>query len=568
MHVCKPFVACAFTSSFIIKTIFMNNNKLLVPADGIVGLKQNWKEDLLSGFIVSLIALPLCLGIAMASGVPPMAGIIAGVIGGLILSLTSGSHLTINGPAAGLAVIVLMSIDGFRKLAPEGLTPDQVELFAYQCTLAVGVGCGVLQLLFGLVKAGVLSNFFPSSVVHGMLAAIGIMIFAKQFHTAVGVKPESKEMLDIILTIPISIMNMNPEVALIAAVSLIILIGLPMIKNKYTKMIPAPLWVVLIAIPLGHYFDLEHDHKYLFLDGHEYNLGPKFLVSLPANVMDGILFPRFDYLFTGFGIQMMLTYSLVASLESLLTASAIDKLDPFKRVSNFNRELFAKGSGNILSSLLGGLPIIAEVVRSSANVNNGAKTRWANFFHGLFLLIFILFLGQMIHQIPLAALAAMLMVTGYRLASPKEFTKTFKTGKEQLFIFVTTIIVTLATDLLIGIAAGILVKLIIHTVNGVPIKSLFKPFLTINQQGDEYVVDVEHSAIFSNYIGLKKQLDTLPHGKKITLDFTNARLVDHTVMEHLHELGNRYKENGGTFDIVGLDDHKPLSAHPFATRKI
>ncbi len=538
-----------------------------VPADGIAGLKQNWKDDLLSGFVISLIALPLCLGIALASGVPPMAGIIAGIVGGLILSLTSGSYLTINGPAAGLAVIVLMSIEGFKKMAPAGLTPDQVEMFAYQCTLAVGVGCGVLQLLFGMVKAGILSNFFPSSVVHGMLAAIGIMIFAKQFHTAVGVKPEGKEMMQIIAAIPHSLMNMNPEVGIISLVSLIILIGLPLIKNKYVKMLPAPLLVVLVAVPLGHYFDLEHEHKYLFLDHHEYTLGPKFLVTLPANVMDGIVMPRFDYLFTGFGIQMMITYALVASLESLLTAAAIDRLDPYKRHSNFNRELFAKGSGNILSSLFGGLPIIAEVVRSSANVNNGAKTRWANFFHGAFLLIFILFLSQFIHQIPLAALASMLMVTGYRLASPKEFAKNYHVGKEQFIIFLTTIIVTLMTDLLVGIVCGVFVKLLIHMAYGVPFKSLFKPFLTISEEGDEYTIDVEHSAIFSNYIGLKKQLDALPRGKKITVDFSNARLVDHSVMEHIHELAAKYKQGGGSFDIVGLDSHIPLSAHPFATRK-
>jgi len=544
----------------------MNSNLLNTPADGIAGLKQNWKNDLLSGFIISLIALPLCLGIAMASGVPPMAGLIAGIVGGLILSITSGSYLTINGPAAGLAVIVLMSIDGFRKMAPAGLSPEQVEMFAYQCTLAVGVGCGILQLLFGLVKAGVLSNFFPSSVVHGMLAAIGIMIFAKQFHTALGVKPASSEMLGIIMAIPSSIMNMNPDVALIAAISLVILIGLPMIKNKYVKMIPAPLVVILIAIPLGHYFDLEHEHKYLFLDGHEYNLGPKFLVSLPSNVFDGIVFPRFDYLFTAFGFQMMITYALVASLESLLTAAAIDKLDPFKRHSNFNRELFAKGSGNILSSMLGGLPIIAEVVRSSANVNNGAKTRWANFFHGLFLLIFVALLAGLIHQIPLAALAAMLMVTGYRLASPKEFAKNYHVGKEQFFIFIVTIIVTISSDLLIGIVAGIVMKLIIHSLNGVPLKSLFKPFLTINENGDEYLVDVEHSAIFSNYIGLKKQLDALPRGKTIILDFTDVRMVDHTVLDHLSELANKYKQGGGEFIIRGLEGHTPLSSHPLATR--
>lgn len=543
-------------------------NNIQIPADGLAGLKKHWKDDLLSGFIISLIALPLCLGIAMASGVPPMAGIIAGIVGGLFVSLASGSHLTINGPAAGLAVIVLMSMEGFRKMAPAGLSPEQIEMFAYQCTLAVGIGCGILQLLFGFVKAGFISNFFPSSVVHGMLAAIGIMIFTKQFHTAMGVKPEGKEMLELIAEIPHSILHMNPDVAIIALISVLILVILPKVKNKYIKMLPAPLMVLIVAIPLGHFFDLETVHKYLFLDGHEYTLGPKFLVSIPSNVFEGIVMPRFDYLITGFGIQMMITYSLVASLESLLTAKAIDKMDPYKRESNYNKELFAKGSGNIFSSFFGGLPIIAEVVRSSANVNNGAKTRWANFFHGGFLLFFVVFLGDIIHQIPLSALAAMLMVTGYRLASPGEFAKTLKVGKEQLLIFISTIVFTLATDLLIGILAGILVKLIIHTLNGVPFKSLFKPFFTMEIIDKEhYVIDVEHSAIFSNFMSLKKHVEALPDGKKITIDFTTTKLVDHSVMEHLHDLELAYERKGGEFTIIGLDNHIAISDHKHSTMK-
>lgn len=538
------------------------------PADWLQGLKENWETDALSGFIVSLVALPLCLGIAMASGVPPMAGIITGIIGGLLVSLLSGSYLTINGPAAGLAIIVLMSVEGFEKLAPTGLSPEERNLFAYQCTLAVGVGCGVIQLGFALIKAGVLSNFFPSSVVHGMMAAIGIMIFAKQFHTAVGVKPQGKEILEVIMEIPRSIQNMNPEIFIIAIISLVILIGLPFFKNKYIKMIPAPLLVILIAIPLGHYFDLEHEHKYTFFNS-TYALNPKFLVSLPERVLDAIVFPRFDYLFTSFGIQMMITYSLVASLESLLTASAIDKIDPYKRHSNFNKELFAKGLGNILSSSIGGLPMIAEVVRSSANVNNGAKTRWSNFFHGLFLLIFVVILGTVIHQIPLAALAAMLMVTGYRLASPKEFLHMFHIGKEQLIIFVSTIIFTLATDLLIGIAVGILVKLIIHIINGVPLKNLFKPFLTItvDEEENNYTIDVQHSAIFSNYIGFKNQLDKLPRGKNITMDFTGAKLIDHTVMDKIETFAANYRLQGGSFNIIGLDGFKSFSKHALSARK-
>ena len=529
-------------------------------------LKNNWKEDLSSGFIISLIALPLCLGIAMASGVPPMAGIIAGIIGGLFLSFSGGSYLTINGPAAGLAVIVLSSMEGFKQMAPAGMTPEQIEIFAYQNTLAVGLACGVLQILFGLVKAGVLSNFFPSSVVHGMLAAIGIMIFSKQIHTALGVKPDGKEMLEIIAAIPHSIMNMNPDIAIISGISLAILIGLPLVKNNFIRKLPAPLIVIMIAIPLGHYFDLQHEHNYVFWNEHK--LGPSFLVTLPSHVLDGIVMPRFDYLFTGFGIQMMITYALVASLESLLTAAAIDKLDPLKRTSNFNRELYSKGGGNILSSLLGGLPIIAEVVRSSANLNNGAKSPWANFFHGLFLLIFVLFLGEIIHQIPLAALASMLMVTGYKLSAPREFFKTYKAGKEQLAIFISTIIFTLATDLLIGILAGIIIKLIIHIYYGIPLKSLFKPFLTIDIIDEEhYHVDVEHSAVFSNYIGFKKQLMNLPQGKNIVVDFTNTVFVDSTVMENLQDIQHNYESKGGSFQIVGLQNHKPLSAHPHASRK-
>jgi len=547
----------------------MNLKSTSTPVDGIDALKKYWKSDLLSGFSVSLIALPLCLGIALASGVPPMSGIIAGIVGGLILSLTSGSYVTINGPAAGLAVIVLMSIQGFKAMAPSGLSLAEIELFAYQCTLAVGVGCGVIQLLFGFVKAGILSNFFPSSVVHGMLAAIGIMIFSKQFHTALGVKPEAKSMLGIIAEIPNSFMHMNPEVAFIGGVSLLILIIFPTIKNKYLKKLPAPLIVVLVSIPIGHYFDLAHEHSYLFMDNREYSVGPDFLVSLPESISDGIIFPRFDFLFTGFGIQMMITYALVASLESLITASAIDKIDPFKRKSNFNRELFAKGGGNIISSALGGLPIIAEVVRSSANVANGAISRWSNFFHGAFLLVFLVFLAPFIHQIPLAALAAMLMVTGYRLASPKEFYKNLRIGKEQFIIFISTIIVTLSTDLLIGISFGIIVKLIIHTLNGVPLKVLFKPFLTVQKDDkhEVFTIDVEHSAIFSNYIGFQKQLQQIPKGKTIIIDFDKTSLVDGNVLESIHSFGLEYKRSGGALIVRGLDSHEAISTHKFASRK-
>jgi MFS superfamily sulfate permease-like transporter len=312
--------------------------------------------------------------------------------------------------------------------------------------------------------------------------------------------------------------------------------------------------VILIAIPLGRYYNLEAETKYL--------------VTIPAHFLDGIILPDFSNILTPFAIQMVITYALVASLESLLTSAAIDRLDPEKRSSDFNRELFSKGGGNILSSFLGGLPIIAEVVRSSANINSGAKSPWANFYHGLFLLIFVVFLGGIIHQIPLSALAAMLMVTGYKLASPQSFIQTYRIGKEQLGIFVSTIVFTLAVDLLVGIAAGVLIKLLIHIFNGLPIKSIFKPFLTINKTDeDTYRVEVMYSAVFSNFSGFKKQIMELPRGKHIEINFENTILVDHSVMKNLQEIKISYEESGGSFKLIGLENHKSLSKYKTSGRK-
>jgi MFS superfamily sulfate permease-like transporter len=542
-------------------------NPTPVPLDYLKGLTQNWRSDLLSGGIISLIALPLCLGISLASGVPPISGLIAGIVGGMVLSLISGSHLTINGPAAGLAVIVLTAVEGYREMAPAGLSPDQANLFAYQATLGVGVACGVLQILFGFIRAGVLRSFFPLSVVHGMLAAIGIMIFVKQFHAGLGVSPLGKEMLEVILSIPNSVIHMNPQIATITAVSLLILIVLPLIPVSWIKNIPAPLVVILVAIPLGMYFNLDHEHKYLFLNNQEYTVGPQYLVTLPDKLLDGIVFPRFDYLLTGFGLQMILTYALVASLESLLTAAAIDKMDPYYRESDYNRELWAKGTGNIISSMIGGLPIIAEVVRSSANVRLGARTRWSNFFHGVFLLIFVVFLSPYLHSVPLAALSAILMVTGYRLASPQSFIHIYKIGKEQLILFITTILVTLLTDLLVGVFAGIMLKLGLNLLHGVPFKFLFIPMIreTENPEGKKGL-SLESAAVFTSFMKIKTELDRLANGQPLFLDVIKAEMIDHSVLDSLEDWKKRYERKGGSLEIIGLEHFKPVSSHPLATR--
>lgn len=521
-----------------------------LPKSGLAGLKENWRSDLLSGFLVFLIALPLCLGISMASGFPPSAGIITAIIGGMMVSRISGSFITINGPAAGLIVVVLSAV---QELGAGD------AMAGYRYALAAIVVASVIQILMGIFKAGRLSSFFPASVIHGMLAAIGIIIMAKQIHTLLGTAPEKgSSLFSTIAQIPHSIINLNPEIALIGFTGLAILIIWSVVKNPTLKMIPAPLIVVLSGIALAQYFDLDHEHMYLFLPDahilphHEATVGPKFLVAISDNFMSSFYFPDFSKFATLEFWEAVVSIALIGSLESLLSAMAVDKLDPYKRHSNLDRDLTAVGAGNLLAGLVGGLPMIAEIVRSSANLNNGAKTQWANFFHGAFMLLFVVLFPRLIHSIPLAALAALLVFTGFRLASPKSFATVLLIGKEQLFMFVVTIIGVLATDLLIGVALGIVVKLAITLLRGVWLRNLFKIHFTIKpQNNDTLVVKLFGSAIFSNFLPLKMALSTLDKGKTIIFDCSDGYLIDHTVMDFIHEYQQNYEAQGGKFQQVG-----------------
>jgi MFS superfamily sulfate permease-like transporter len=535
----------------------MKIEELEVPKEGLAGLAQNWKSDILSGFLVFLIALPLCLGIAMASGFPAIGGLMTAVVGGILVTLFQGSYATIKGPAAGLIVIVIGSVETLGK-------GDM--WMGYKLTLAVIVVAGIIQIFFGIFRTGVLGDFFPSSAVHGMLAAIGVIIAAKQIHAAIGVKPEAKGTFAIIGEIPHSIMHMNPEIAAIGGISLLILFLLPLVKNKYVKMIPAPMLVILISIPLGYYFDLEHTHKYL-VNGTQFEVGPSYLVSLPENLLDGIQMPNWSHIMEPESIKYIILFALVGSLESLISTKAVDTLDPYKRKSNLNKDLLAVGIGNTICGFIGALPMISEIVRSSANINNGGKTKWSNFFHGLFILGFVAFAPGLIHHIPLSALAAMLIFTGYRLASPKVFRETYKVGKEQLAIFVITIVITVAEGLLEGIFAGILAKFILHLFSGAPLGSLLSSKVKVVKSHDNvYTLSLTDAAIFSNYLGFKRVLDKIPAGNRIVLDFSNVKIVDHTVMEHLHHYGEDYHRGGGEMVIKGMEKLKALSSHPLSYR--
>ncbi len=534
-----------------------------IPRGTLSGLRTYWKYDLLAGFLVFLIALPLCLGISLACGYPAIAGIFTAIIGGLLAPLFSNSELTIKGPAAGLIVIAIGCVTEFGFTGGRNTAAD---IQAYRLALGVGVAAGVIQILVGLFRAGILAEFFPTAAVHGLLASIGVIIFLKQFPVTLGLGSEGAP-LELAAKIPQFVMNMNPAVALIGGISLLIMFGYQWIKNPKLKVIPAPMVVLLVTVPLGMYLNLSQAHSYSF-GGREYLLGPQFLVNVPANMFSAITFPDFAGLTTGVAWKYIVLFSVIGSLESALSAEAVDQIDPWRRRTNHDRDLLAVGVGNTLAAFVGGLPMISEIVRSRANIDNGARTRFANMFHGMFLLVCVALVPGVINQIPLAALGAMLVYTGFRLASPQSFVHMYHVGREQLIIFVSTIIGVLATDLLVGIAIGICVKAAIHLFHGAPLPSFFR--LRIDQQRSEQEgvkLAVHGAAMFSTWIGFRKRLERLKGEPKVVVDFSDTVLVDHTVMQKLSEIQTDFKGAGSELVITGLDQHRPLSHYPTAARQ-
>lgn len=531
-------------------------NRHKIPQDGLAGLKENFSADALSGFLVFLLALPLSLGIAKASDFPAIFGLVTAIVGGILVSFFAGSRLTIKGPAAGLIVIASEAVKEFGG----GTT-------GWHLALGAIVVAAVLQILFGVFKMGKLADFFPSAAIHGMLAAIGIIIMSKQIHTLLGVPPEilkGKSPLELLAMIPASIMHENAHLTEIGLTCLAILIVFSVLKHEKIRKVPAPLIVLLVSIPMGIYLDIKHESA----------VSNYALVKI-GKIADAFSGGFINADFSGMTthtfvfIEYVVLFALIGSLESLLTAKAIDDMDIYKRKSDFNKDLIAVGIGNAVSGLLGGLAMISEVARSSANVANGAKTRWANFFHGLFLLLAVLFAVPIIEMIPNAALAAMLVFVGFKLAHPKEFMHTWHIGREQFAIFTVTIIATLTTDLLIGVGIGILLKIVINVYNGATLKNLFKVETeVIHNEDDSYVLKINSALTFCSLLGFKKTFAALPQGKNIIIDVSKCPIVDHSSIVVLNELQRDYKENEGTLEIKGFNNHTQLGHAPTSTRLI
>jgi MFS superfamily sulfate permease-like transporter len=466
------------------------------------------KDDLPAGLVVFLVALPLCLGIALASGAPLFAGIISGIVGGILVAFLSGSALSVSGPAAGLTVIVL-----------NGIT----ELGSYETFLFAVVLAGIIQVVLGYLKAGVIGYYFPSSVIKGMLAAIGIILILKQVPVAIGYMKDSG-------------LQYHIGAIIIAAISIVIILvwDLPVLKKfAFFKFVPGALIAVIVGILLNNAF-VSFQPNWV-LDASQ-------LVKLPkaASMNDFVnqfTLPDFTQ-FTNYKVYVLaVTIAIIASLESLLSTEAADKLDPFKRITPTNQELKAQGIGNIVSGLIGGLPMTAVIVRTSANVNAGGKTKLSAIFHGLLLLVSVAFFATFLNQIPLPCLAAVLLVVGYKLAKVSLFKEMYKLGWDQFIPFIITVVAIQFSDLLKGISLGMLVA--VFYILRTNYRRDYKFHQDAKNDGGLITITLSEHVTFINKGSIALKLSNIENDANVVIDGKDAHFIDLDVLEILYD----FKEN-------------------------
>ena len=523
-----------------------------IPRDGFKGLKENWRSDLFAAISVSLVALPLALGIAVASNMSPMAGVLSAIIGGVVTTFFRGGHLTINGPAAGLIAAIL-----------GGLVALDYNI---NYVLAAIVVAGGIQILLGVFKLGRFAKLLPSSVLHGILAAIGVIIIAKQAPYALGTTSDADTVIGNLLDIFYKLPDANPFVFIVALAGILILVFYKKTSNKIIRAIPAPMWVLLLALPLVFGFDFFTEHSISFL-GKSYGVGPKLLIDIPEDPLDCIMHPDFGMIGTMAFWLTVLSITTIASIVTLASARAVDKLDPYKRTTNLNKDLIGVGISTMVSGALGGLPITSVIVRSTVNVNNNAKTKWSNLYHGIFLILFVLILAPVLRSVPLAALAAILVHTGFKLASPLVFKQAYDQGVEQLFFLSSTLIITLFSNLLYGIMGGILITLISHIllarVGFLPFfKMIYRSGSKVDRlENGSYDVKLKGISNFLYALQLEKLLQNIPIGSVVRIDMSQTRLVDLSIMENVIDFKRIQDNNGGDVKLIGLDNHVASTSH-------
>lgn len=498
---------------------------------------KNIKNDLPASIVVFFVALPLCLGIALASGAPLFSGVIAGIIGGIVVGAISGSQVGVSGPAAGLAAIVLAAIASL----------------GYEAFLVAVVLGGVIQIIFGILKFGIIGYYFPSSVIKGMLTGIGIIIILKQIPHFFGIDkdPEGNFVLfggnsnifSDIIGIPNNLGLGSTVIAIIAIAILILWSNVLVKKHTIFKLVQGP----LVAVTAGVIF-------YVVTKGTGMDIADSHLVKVP--VFDGLdsfknalVFPDFSAIGLSEVWVTAFTIALVASLETLLCVEATDKLDPEKRVTPTNRELLAQGSGNILSGLIGGIPITQVIVRSSANIQSGNKTKMSAIIHGFFLLISVLLVPTVLNMIPLSVLAAILFIVGYKLAKPATFKAMWNAGWKQFVPFISTVLIIVFKDLLWGIGIGLAIGIIVTLYHS------FKNSHFLHKEGEDVndgkiKMTLAEEVTFFNKATILRELDSLPENSYLELDVTKTRFLDYDVIEILEDFSEKAKNRNIDIKLI------------------
>ncbi|WP_216823596.1 SulP family inorganic anion transporter [Niastella vici] len=467
------------------------------------------RYDLAAGLSVFLVALPLCLGIALASGAPLYAGLLSGMIGGIVVAAISASPLAVSGPAAGLTTLVAASI---------------ITLGNYPTFLLTVIIAGAFQVLLGVLKLGAIANYFPSAVIKGMLAAIGLMLIINQ------VKP--------------FLHHVSTASLLIAICSVLILVLMRLPFAKKFSFLPAPLLVVGMGILFSGILAVEKDQ----------------LVNIPADIFSKLSFPEFKRLFSNIQIwKNGVVIGLLATLETLLCIEAIDKLDRHNRITPVNRELIAQGIGNMVCGVLGAIPLTAVVVRGSANVDAGARTKMSAITHGALLLLAVVLIPFVLNRIPYAALSAILLMTGYNLTQPKLYKNMFSLGWKQFLPFILTIVMILATDLLIGVSIGLLLSAYFIIQNN--FRAEYRITRTVMNGKETELIKLNSNVTFLNKVKLKKALDEVPENSILTIDGSNCNFVDYDILEIISEFENKAKDRHITLYTIGIEKVNVTAIH-------
>ena len=509
------------------------------PGQSIFG---NVKQDLPASVVVFFVAIPLCLGISLASGAPLISGLIAGVLGGIITGMLSGSQLSVSGPAAGLASIVLTSIG---------------DLGSFQAFSAAVVLAGILQLILGFVRAGAIGYFFPSSVIKGMLAGIGLILILKQIPHALGddkdyegdesfLQPDNQNTFTEIIS---AVMNYSSGAVIISVTCLALLIfwGSDRIKkNSVASLIPGPLLAVLLGVFLNQLFIAYFP---------DLALQQLHLVDLPAlsELSAGFTLPDWTVLNNQKVYVIAVTLALVASLETLLSIEAADKMDPYKRVSPLNRELKAQGVTNLISGFVGGLPVTSVIVRTSANIASGAQSKLSTISHGVWIGVSVLFFPTILEFIPLSALAAILLLIGYKLSSPELWREQYRKGLDQFIPFAVTIIVIIFTNLLMGIFVGILIS--VYFV----LKTNFHSAVMVVNHGENYLIKFTKDASFLNKSTLLNAIEKIPPGSTVLVEGSSIQYYDNDIIEIINDFTKSATRRKITIEIKKTSN----ALHPF-----